>query len=51
VLVGGLSLGTLLTLFVVPVAYTLIASKLKVKSAPHDTAAAERPVKEGPALP
>ena len=27
VLVGGLSLGTLLTLFVVPVAYTLIASK------------------------
>ena len=27
VLVGGLSLGTLLTLFVVPVAYTLIAGK------------------------
>ncbi|PLC50520.1 multidrug transporter AcrB [Pollutimonas subterranea] len=29
VLVGGLSLGTLLTLFVVPVAYTLIARKTK----------------------
>ncbi|HWL28386.1 MAG TPA: efflux RND transporter permease subunit, partial [Burkholderiaceae bacterium] len=44
VLVGGLSLGTLLTLFVVPVAYTLIASKLKVKtSAPHDTTTVERP--------
>ena len=29
VLVGGLSLGTVLTLFVVPVAYTLIAGKRK----------------------
>jgi len=27
VLVGGLSLGTLLTLYVVPVAYTLVASR------------------------
>jgi multidrug efflux pump len=33
VLVGGLSLGTLLTLFVVPVAYTLIARKTKVQGA------------------
>ncbi|PLC54832.1 multidrug transporter AcrB [Pollutimonas nitritireducens] len=33
VLVGGLSLGTLLTLFVVPVAYTLIARKTKPKGA------------------
>ncbi len=31
VLVGGLSLGTLLTLFVVPVAYTLIARKTKAQ--------------------
>jgi multidrug efflux pump len=29
VLVGGLTLGTLLTLFVVPVAYTLIAGKAR----------------------
>jgi multidrug efflux pump len=51
VLVGGLSLGTLLTLFVVPVAYTLIASRIKAQTpAPHDTAV-EHPVKEGPALP
>lgn len=36
VLVGGLSLGTILTLFVVPVAYTLIAAKPRLKpSAPH----------------
>lgn len=33
VLVGGLSLGTLLTLFVVPVAYTLIARKTKLQGA------------------
>ncbi|SHI33405.1 efflux RND transporter permease subunit [Pollutimonas bauzanensis] len=33
VLVGGLSLGTLLTLFVVPVAYTLIARKAKLQGA------------------
>ena len=32
VLVGGLSLGTILTLFVVPVAYTLIAGKVKLKA-------------------
>src|SRR5690606_18933079 len=32
VLVGGLSLGTLLTLFVVPVAYTLIAAKGRVRA-------------------
>ncbi|MCI2809077.1 efflux RND transporter permease subunit [Eoetvoesiella caeni] len=32
VLVGGLSFGTLLTLFVVPVAYTLIAGKARPKS-------------------
>lgn len=32
VLVGGLSLGTVLTLFVVPVAYTLIAGKARPKS-------------------
>jgi multidrug efflux pump len=52
VLVGGLSLGTVLTLFVVPVAYTLIAGKVKIKAfASHDTAAVERPVKEGPVLP
>lgn len=52
VLVGGLSLGTVLTLFVVPVAYTLIAGKVKVKKrASHDAAAVERPVKEGPVLP
>ncbi|HEY9281682.1 MAG TPA: efflux RND transporter permease subunit [Eoetvoesiella sp.] len=31
VLVGGLSLGTILTLFVVPVAYTLIATKVRPK--------------------
>ena len=31
VLVGGLSFGTLLTLFVVPAAYTLIAAKAKVR--------------------
>src|SRR5690606_36170028 len=29
VLVGGLTLGTILTLFVVPVAYTLIAPKMR----------------------
>jgi len=34
VLVGGLSLGTLLTLFVVPVAYTLIAGKPRPKHHP-----------------
>ncbi|MGB3290767.1 MAG: efflux RND transporter permease subunit [Burkholderiaceae bacterium] len=33
VLVGGLSLGTVLTLFVVPVAYTLVAGKVKLKAA------------------
>ncbi|QAA94226.1 efflux RND transporter permease subunit [Pollutimonas thiosulfatoxidans] len=33
VLVGGLSLGTILTLFVVPVAYTLIAGAVKPKAA------------------
>jgi len=33
VLVGGLSLGTVLTLFVVPVAYTLIAGAVKPKAA------------------
>jgi len=32
VLVGGLSLGTVLTLFVVPVAYTLIAGAVKPKA-------------------
>lgn len=32
VLVGGLSLGTILTLFVVPVAYTLIAGPVKSKA-------------------
>src|SRR5690606_9186054 len=32
VLVGGLSLGTILTLFVVPVAYTLIAGPVKAKA-------------------
>src|SRR5690606_20954984 len=32
VLVGGLSLGTVLTLFVVPVAYTLIAGAVKLKA-------------------
>ena len=39
VLVGGLTLGTVLTLFVVPVAYTLIASR-KVRELPS----AEQPV-------
>ena len=29
VLVGGLTFGTILTLFVVPAAYTLIAAKIK----------------------
>jgi multidrug efflux pump len=32
VLVGGLTVGTLLTLFVVPVAYTLIAGRARVRS-------------------
>ncbi len=36
VLVGGLSLGTLLTLFVVPVAYTLIASKARPTASTSD---------------
>ncbi len=36
VLVGGLSLGTLLTLFVVPVAYTLIASKTRPTASTSD---------------
>ncbi|HLR12840.1 MAG TPA: efflux RND transporter permease subunit, partial [Burkholderiaceae bacterium] len=33
VLVGGLSLGTILTLFVVPVAYTLIAGRMRQRAA------------------
>ena len=41
VLVGGLSLGTLLTLFVVPVAYTLIAGPVKAKATQE---VAENPV-------
>lgn len=36
VLVGGLSLGTLLTLFVVPVAYTLIAGKARPTASTSD---------------
>ena len=35
VLVGGLTLGTLLTLFVVPVAYTLIADR-KIRGQTHN---------------
>lgn len=37
VLVGGLSFGTLLTLFVVPAAYTLIAAKAKPRHLPSQT--------------
>ncbi|TEA79025.1 efflux RND transporter permease subunit [Allopusillimonas ginsengisoli] len=36
VLVGGLALGTILTLFVVPVAYTLIASKARPTASTSD---------------
>ncbi|OZI77551.1 efflux RND transporter permease subunit [Bordetella genomosp. 12] len=43
VLVGGLSLGTLLTLFVVPVAYSLIVS---TRPAPEGKPAASSPVSE-----
>jgi multidrug efflux pump len=41
VLVGGLSLGTVLTLFVVPVAYTLIAGAVKLKATTTATASAD----------
>ncbi|NYT84030.1 efflux RND transporter permease subunit [Pollutimonas harenae] len=45
VLVGGLSLGTLLTLFVVPVAYTLIAGPVKSRATVD---VAEHPVEPQP---
>lgn len=48
VLVGGLSLGTLLTLFVVPVAYTLIAGKGR-RSAADEPADAGHGATTGPA--
>lgn len=41
VLVGGLSLGTLLTLFVVPVAYTLIAPTVRQAAAPSPAPASK----------
>ncbi|AEC22118.1 AcrB/AcrD/AcrF family protein [Pusillimonas sp. T7-7] len=45
VLVGGLSLGTILTLFVVPVAYTLIAGPVKAKAT---VAVADHPIEPQP---
>ncbi len=40
VIVGGMSFGTLLTLFVVPVAYTLLVHKLRRTAVGHEAAAA-----------
>jgi multidrug efflux pump len=37
VIVGGMSFGTLLTLFVVPTAYTLLAGRQRVASAAGGT--------------
>jgi len=48
VIVGGMSFGTLLTLFVVPVAYTLLAGRAHVEAHGVDTAAA--PTAPAPAL-
>jgi len=41
VIVGGLLLGTVLTLFVVPTAYTLIAAKVRERGGEQDKAAAK----------
>jgi multidrug efflux pump len=44
VLVGGLLLGTVLTLFVVPVAYTLIAGKMRKHHASSDVPSPQVPM-------
>ncbi len=43
VIVGGMSFGTLLTLFVVPTAYTLLAGRTKVEPVVEEAAAAPLP--------
>jgi multidrug efflux pump len=43
VIVGGLLLGTFLTLFIVPTAYTLLARRRAPAEAGHDTAPAGHP--------
>jgi len=47
VLVGGLSLGTLLTLFVVPVAYTLLAGAAARRSDAASASATDAPIQGG----
>jgi multidrug efflux pump len=47
VIVGGMSFGTLLTLFVVPTAYTLIAGRRRARPA-IATQVAHEPVKPHP---
>ena len=44
VIVGGMSFGTLLTLFVVPTAYTLLAGKRQERAAKEHAPAAPAPV-------